>query len=696
MATTLEIQQTLVADAGLFSLLFNDEAGKKWFVKKIVAHHSAAADVEAASRQSLTKAKAAADALVKSREEKPAYVSPGTPDTLIDGLFARIAYAALAVHPVVFLDGDNAKLLEFVVTRRVRTIFRMSQYVNSGNNYFGFPPEDVWHSSVRSFAEEYWASVQETNAWPFGLSAVGKQDPQLAINKLFNFQVPADRADRNRVECQTAATLVLMESLLAAADAPKLLQSLASQSTVGYLGIDFPDGAMRRYADGNGGFNEVGKLHVLAERVEPGVAVILVVPPIQDEPTDLTLLTSDGRAGDITVVERTPPTGAGRIKTKAGALKPTELTLSEAVTEAIERGTRVMWPGSPIHFLSDTRPAFALFEQGFVPLDDLQPGDVVHVLGHPLLRDKVRDSAFGGERCVVIHPWTSRPYMMVVTGHGIGVDTLLVLTSDMLHVVNRLLSVARRVLSRCLNPALNANPVASGTIPLAAGSDAAALAREAWIKEAIGSALNLKRSVWDTPNFFNGTWKAHNFLSIDAATLPWWDQLADFGANYPRNWALEIQGEILVDGNTTTFAPNTARQLFIFDYWSEEPDDDEEQPDLRWPDTADSPVPENGSRNFVAIESDPTINSGGTDPKRHFGIPHLDDQMGVLVMMPLFLPGALNVPPNPTILTYDDMQPQLFAFAKDDTEAWVLRPRVSDDADYLNYLKTIGALPSTP
>jgi hypothetical protein len=286
--------------------------------------------------------------------------------------------------------------------------------------------------------------------------------------------------------------------------------------------------------------------------------------------------------------------------------------------------------------------------------------------------------------------------MMVVTGHGVGVETLLELTSEMLHVVNRLLSVARRVLSRCLNPAMTATPVASGAIPLPAGSDAAAIALEAWIKEAIGGAMNVARSEWTKPNFFTGTWKAHNFPLIEATKLPWWDQLADFGANYPRQWALEIQGDLRVGGNTIPFEANTPIQLFVFDYWSEEPDDDEEQPDLRWPETGNSRFPENGNKNFVAIASDPTLNPGGTDPKRHFGIPHLDDQMGMPVMMPLFLPGAVNVPPNPTILTYDDMQPQLFAFAKDDTEAWVLRPRVSDDAAYLTYLRTIGALPAAP
>jgi hypothetical protein len=72
MSTTPEIQQNLVAEAELFSTVFDDEAGKKWFVKKIVAHHAAAADVEAASRQSLLKQwlRGAAKALEQHAKEQ--------------------------------------------------------------------------------------------------------------------------------------------------------------------------------------------------------------------------------------------------------------------------------------------------------------------------------------------------------------------------------------------------------------------------------------------------------------------------------------------------------------------------------------------------------------------------------------------------------------------------------------------------
>jgi hypothetical protein len=51
MATTLEIQQNLVADTELFFPFFDDEAGKNWFVKKIVAYLSTSPDVEGAGHR---------------------------------------------------------------------------------------------------------------------------------------------------------------------------------------------------------------------------------------------------------------------------------------------------------------------------------------------------------------------------------------------------------------------------------------------------------------------------------------------------------------------------------------------------------------------------------------------------------------------------------------------------------------------
>lgn len=78
----------------------------------------------------------------------------------------------------------------------------------------------------------------------------------------------------------------------------------------------------------------------------------------------------------------------------------------------------------PFHFLSDPRPQSSLFEQVLLPVADLQPGDVVHVQGHPLTRDKVPSSPYSGERCVILNPWALTTCLIPVTGHGVGALSL--------------------------------------------------------------------------------------------------------------------------------------------------------------------------------------------------------------------------------------------------------------------------------
>lgn len=698
MATTFEIQQDLLADAELFSSFFDDEAGKRWFVKKIIAHHAAAADVEAASRQSLVKAKTAADALVASREDKPAYVRDGTPDSLVNGLFARAAYAALAVHPTVFLDQDNGALLKFVVDRRVRTIFRMATHVNysderdSDAGYFDFP-SDAWASSLRSSARQYWRGTGGANneIWPFVLSASGKLDPVVAVTSLFRFELPATN-DKNSVECQTAATMVLLESLLSAADPSTLLTSLNDEGD-GYVTLGLPDGVVRL---GPGGVAAGGPA-VLAEPAATGTNKVSVAPPLAGDLPAFTLIANDGFTQAVTVqVRPAPDTQSLPIRTSALPLAPTTVTLNETLTHDFARGSLVAFAGIPLfHFLNDRRPDKALFEQGLVPVDDLQPGDVVHIMGHPLTRVRIPTSALGGERCVIVHPW-DRPDLVRVTGHGIGLSSILGVVFDMIQVTNRLLSISRRVLERCLDPGLTSDPADSGVVPTP-GTSAREKALEARIKETIGRAVFAPVGSWNANDFFTGTWRIFDFARIDAEDLPFWDQLADFGERYPEHWVLAAQGVIrtTVDGQVRQqqLPPNG---FFVFGYWPDVFSAKDETASFAW-----LPEPENLDKNFidgnfVAMREGWGSDNGATDLKRRFGIRYYDDQGGVWPAIPLFRPGPANAPAEQTILQYDDLLPQLFSFARDNNEAWVIRPRVSGEAAYLNRLRTIGALPNTP
>lgn len=659
-----------------------------WFAKKMVAHAAGAVDVEAASRQLLLKAKAIVETQLQLKARP--YIRPGTNRLRIQELVARVTYAALGVHPGVFLDRDNAALLNFTVERRVRTILQMRDYVNAK---FGNPekplvwfnwPSDVWNSTLSLRAMEYWEPNHgvRNDIWPFVLSAAGVVDPVAAVNSLFHFEVPKDSKDAHQVECQTAATMVALDSLLAAADPGAVLTSLVAINP-NYVAIDYPDNAVRQSKTGIA----VGDLLVLSERAEENSRLIKVVPPFRprDEEHRLliwNLVESHGIVKTVEVSKMTPPPNPdiAPVRTNSAPLVPLTVTLREALEVPFERGTRFIPDEFPFrHFLSDTESEFALFDQGFVPLDDLQPGDIVHVLGHPLVRNKIKASPYGGERCVIVDPWASTD-LIRVTGHGIGETTILELLSDMLQVGNRLLSVARVVLTRCLTPAMTAHPVASGRIPTTNAHDADAVANEKRIKEAIAQALNIGGNVWTKANFFTGTWRVFDLPLIQT------DQLADFDAPYPRHWALAAEGT--VHASNLTF-PLQAGKFFAFAYSLKE--FEENDPDvLAWPKPIDS--------NFVGLLLRPDYNAGATDRRRQFCIQYWDEESEYLVALPLYQKGAVNAEAVPTMLKFLDLGWQPFKLASGDKEAWVIRPRVTryTGDPYVNYLRRIGALPSTP
>jgi hypothetical protein len=441
-------------------------------------------------------------------------------------------------------------------------------------------------------------------------------------------------------------------------------------------------------------------LRILEEAVTAGMNVVLkVIPPVRAEPPfTLVLLDRAGITETVTIssieapsvgqlmkasVPATPENLAkAQIRTAAVPVLPSKLT-AEQVTGSFDRGTRVVPQGvPPFHFLSDPRPQHGLFEQSLVRVEDLQPGDVVHVLGHPLTREKIPTSPFGGERCVIVDPWALTTYLVSVTGHGAKVCSLNDLAFAALVDPNRLLTVARQVLDNCLGPMMEGIPAAMGT-SADAGDD---------IREIIGRGLSLTRAVWESSGFFTkGNWEVHNFPAISGGDLDWWaaevdrDPLDWFGG-YPRHWALAVEGRL----DLGALGPREFQvgDLFVFGYWPGEP----ASADLTWTDLT---RPTAIDRNFVGLVRSPFHNETSTDITLQYVIPYFDDQAGFVVAMPLYdkVPDDTAIS---TVLTYTDLAPQLFNLARDDTEAWVLRPRVSPDPVYVSYLRGIGALPMTP
>ena len=690
MADANDLEAELTADNILFSQYLSP-AARKWFVKKIVAHSSGAADIPAKSKQYLQQAKSIADV----KPPSPEYAAPGR-QLNIRYFYPHIIYASLGTYPSVFLDQPNSALLDFVTERRLRTIFQMVDRVNDPAR-FDFPA-DILYSTLRP-TQTHWEGVNEVDnekLWPFVLKQGAAVDRKEAVEELFK-PPPAGPADVNFVDCQTAASMVLLDSLLEAHDPKKLFEQL-DQAGSGYLAIDNPDGAVRL---SNGEL--VGGLRIIDEAVTAGSNVVLkVIPPVLNEaPFDVVLLDAAGATETVTISHVDNPRAAqllapgvpdtpdnllkAFVRTAAVPALPSKLT-AKSLQGSYIRGTRVLSQGvPPFHCLSDPHPRSSLFEQGLLPVEGLQPGDVVHAAGHPLTRDKVPASQYAGERCVIVNPWALTTYLIPITGHGVGVLSLNDLALQMLIEPNQLLTVARQVLGNYLSLPMGDIAIKKGT------SDDAHVVIDKitpaiTIAEIIGRAWSVTQSVWSKPGFYtHGTWEIHDLPAIAKGDLDWWAQIdedpLDGFPGYPEQWVLAVKGRL--DLGPKRVVELTAGDLFVFGYWPDNPDDSA----LTWNTIV--------NRNFVGLLRSPVHNASSTDISLQYVILYQDDQAGFLITMPLYDEVA-DDRPIPTVLTYSDLAPQLFNIAKDDGEAWVLRPRVSADPGYLTYLRTIGALPATP
>lgn len=142
--------------------------------------------------------------------------------------------------------GYDAPTLDFVARRRYRTIERMALFVNpNGRGYFRYPDtcltnfsDGRWHWKVNVTATTYWEPVQPPLDVPIWLkkppTAPATFDPVAAIGSLFTPKKNA--CEGNLLDCATTMNVVLMDSLLEAADPGVLTTKLAAKHVV-YLAI---------------------------------------------------------------------------------------------------------------------------------------------------------------------------------------------------------------------------------------------------------------------------------------------------------------------------------------------------------------------------------------------------------------------------------------------------------------------------
>jgi len=123
----------------------------------------------------------------------------------------------------------------------------------------------------------------------------------------------------------------------------------------------------------------------------------------------------------------------------------------------------------PYHFITDSRPDQALFEQLTLKSGDLQVGDHIYVINHPLYREYYPKGAWGGEHAFVMEisgrDSTGNAFKndLKVEGHGLLFKSLLEMSKEMLVYVNKVLSILQAITPTHRNY-LKTNGRASGTL----------------------------------------------------------------------------------------------------------------------------------------------------------------------------------------------------------------------------------------
>ena len=468
-------------------------ANREWFVGKIIDALSSQGVADADMEARVSAVISGAGSLLRTMIKKGFSAPAGTSKfwMLYSSLTSRtqIIYGMIAMYPA-FLDPANASYFDFVLERRFRCIQRMEFFVNpnSQRQIFGYPDESCPNSkgfmALNAPASAYWIGVLPESAVsptfrtaPFILTSAGKSSPNAADDALFTAE-PAD-CDRNLLFCDPLATTLHLDALFAAQNPDKLMQALISVGDH-YLKIDSPLGHFANYDDGQ---------RLLAVTSAPassgsGVEIALgsigrillfsqttLSPPYLAAHPDL--LTTDAdiqidmtpfmvMLGDLNETVRI--VGANPVTKK---IKVDRLANDYAAGAKVYvvRVDPMKTAKLPYHLITDTRADHALFEQLSINSADLQVGDNIYVMNHPLYGHYYPAGAWGGEHAFIdeidSRDITSTTFRNTLKAEGHGLDnTLLGLSTDMLSWINKILSILQAVTKIHL-----ANLKANGRVP---------------------------------------------------------------------------------------------------------------------------------------------------------------------------------------------------------------------------------------
>ena len=628
------------------------KAGRVWFTKRVLNYQPIATspDVKAAASAMLTKAKK----MVQDRLDVPR-------GSLVDDLKraerneirARIVYGALGTDVPGFLDFSNDRLLDWLVERRFRAIQRMQSFINPNKKrkIFAYPPAGTRTAQVNKQSRTplaLWEGVTPSSTgpptYPFVLTKDGQASITTSLENLFEKNDKVE--DQTRVDCPAAAMITHLDALLVAKDRSRLRVSLMAEGR-DYVAIDHPFHSLRlldgTLQAGFGGWVNKGSAAAASIEVE-----VLGAPPLEPPFERAVIDGAERYEVKVTSLSRD-------ISLKNGDLSITAAPLVKA-TMKMERldkqpfgfgaGARVVHKLSPpFHAITDRRLLNRLYEQTFVPQDDLQVGDHIYVANHPLHRSRLGSTIWNGEHSFVLDPWQSTRGGIIVTGHGVLKLTIAQVVAIMLEEINSFLDIARQIVDAWL------------AIPTAkTPDDTFALSQK--IKDDLGEILLLRG-----PFDLTGTARVFNLPALSYRKN---------GANhtYPAYWVLDVEGDSSKGEHVGR------RDKLFFDY------DPVRTTPKRWPAPS--------ATNRVALERQQDLVNAGLPAKKQYACSYLEDNAGLFVFMPLYYPEGSRQG-KPVVLGYRDIQDSVIL--GDPTSAiFVTRPEALGLPAYMDALVKMGAI----
>jgi hypothetical protein len=643
------------------------DADKKALIKKLGAESSKAFDArysEGPNRQwfvgkiidSLL-AKGVADANIEQQTKDIIFDSGVAVNARINGGFSasgltnmwkqydekksriQIIYGMIAMNPE-FLDSTNADYFSFILERRFRAIQRMAFYVNPNNvrNVFAYPGDPCGNDmKVNKFSDDFWSGAK-SGTLPFILKSAGKSDPETADENLFK---KSTDCDRNLFACDPVSTTLHMDALRVAKDHDKLMMALA---IVGdhYLKIDNPLGHFANYRDGQRLVAVTSAPVSAGSDVEIPLGNVGRVLTFSTVPLTPAVLAKDdfiGVQGNFFMLVLGSDSESFLIKGVNPVRKKIKVaTLANSYGAGAKLyATRTQLPfykSLPYHFITDSRPSNALFEQLSVKAADLQVGDHVYVINHPLYLMYYPTGAWGGEHSFITEIGTRDSSAstfrsaLKVEGHGLN-NTLLGMTNDMLDWINTVLGILQSLTKLHLDN-LKANDRTS------------------------------------TPNKVNVLQRTDGGIALNI-----------FEYNMPYTQKLYREGGKSQTINTGFVIREQASDQTVFQVFNANGKDSTVVPTAPQPDV----------QLLVAFIGSNFSTEQFTPSK--WGVKYLNPQSASIESQPLFE----NDNKTPKVLTFDDLAKSKPFFVTDDAaDAFVTRPRIDFSAAYQTFLKNNGAI----